>query len=187
MCPAWGVAERRVQTGEGFTDDGNQAAALQKQARPQSFDGDYGDSPPAGGAVSTWGRRLNKPSIIPSSLAPGRIGPLAGGHPHRPSVGLGPGNLADCRCAPGRRLAGCHLCSPHESSCVDHRAALWKAGLSRRMISWLKAHSPETCGRSRSGCCAPGATSWFQEEPDRRRRRKRLRRFTPFPSLHNVP
>ena len=42
---------------------------------------------------------------------PGRIGPPTGGHPHRPSSGTGSGEFADRRCAPGRRLAGGHLCS----------------------------------------------------------------------------
>ena len=49
-------------------------------------------------------------------------------HIARP-LGLGPGELADCRCAPGRRLAGCHLCSAREPHGGDHHAALWQAGV----------------------------------------------------------
>ena len=54
---------------------------------------------------------------------------LRAGHPHRPSFGLGSGELADCRCAPGRWLAGCDLCSAREPHGGDHHAALWQAGV----------------------------------------------------------
>ena len=49
-------------------------------------------------------------------------------HIARP-LGLDPASSPICRCPPGRRLTGCHLCSPRESSSGDHRAAVWKAGV----------------------------------------------------------
>ena len=91
-------------------------------------------------------------------------------HIARP-LGLDPATapIVDARLE--RRLAGCHLRAARQSEGGYHRAAFWQSGHSQRMIWSNKAHFPKSCGAKPSGCCTPGATSWFRAAPDQARPR----------------
>ena len=96
-----------------------------------------------------------------------RGGAGAGGDPYRPAVGPGPGDDADPRCAPRRRLARGHLRPAGQPVRRHHRPALWQTilfgGAAGRTRRAARAHPR----RGRAGVAHP------PEYPRERRHRER--------------
>ena len=70
-------------------------------------------------------------------------GASKGRHPYRAAARPGPGLGSYRRCAPERRLAGCHLRSTSQPEGCHHRATVWQTGILSRRPGGTRSASGE--------------------------------------------